>query len=313
MSLLSVPLNVHVIEALAEEPLALTDLRRAVGSPPQTTLRGNLRKLTELGVTERRRRGGFPGPVDLELTRAGQDLTEVANVLEAWLVSAPGGPMVLGSVAARSAIKALVDGWSSAIVRVLASHPLSLTELNRLIADLNYPSLERRLGAMRLSGQIEAAPSASRGTPYAVTPWLRRAVAPLAAAMRWERRHGGGASSPVGRLDIESTFLLSMPLVRVPSDAEGVCRLAAEVRGEGGKTGLAGVLVGVRDGRVVTCVARLQGNADGWVSGSPLAWLDAILDHDAEGLEIGGDGTLVMTLLDGLHGALQRERAPSEA
>ena len=67
MSLLSLPLHVHVLRALEEEPLALIDLRRAVGSPPQTTMRGHLRSLTEAGILERRRESDFPGSVDYEL------------------------------------------------------------------------------------------------------------------------------------------------------------------------------------------------------------------------------------------------------
>jgi DNA-binding HxlR family transcriptional regulator len=306
LSLLSVPLNVHILTALEEEPLSLTDLRRATGSPPQTTLRGHLRNLTELGILERSRRNSFPGPVDFELGRPGRELIDVARLLQGWLGSAPDGPLVLGSIGARSTIKALVDGWSAAIIRALAARPLSLTELNRLIADLNYPSLERRLGAMRLAGQIKATPSNGRGTPYAVTSWLRRAVAPLAAAARWERRFAAADSAPIGRLDVESIFLLGVPLVRLPADVEGVCRLAVEVRGEGGRSNLAGVMVDVREGRIASCVARLQGNADAWASGSSLCWIEAIIDHDVDGLEIGGDGSLAMTLLDGLNGTLLR-------
>ncbi len=46
-----------------------------------------------------------------------------------------------------------------------------------VISSLSYPSLERRLAAMRLAGLIEARPGNGRGTPYAVTDWLRRGIA----------------------------------------------------------------------------------------------------------------------------------------
>jgi DNA-binding HxlR family transcriptional regulator len=308
LSLLSVPLNVHVLRALGEEPLSLTDLRRAVGSPPQTTVRGHLKALAELGTITRRRDPEFPGPVGFELGPSGGDLLEVASVLERWLATAPDGALELGSIAARSTIKALVDGWSSTIVRALAARPLSLTDLNRLIADLNYPSLERRLSAMRLAGQIEASARRRRGTPYAVTRWLSLAVAPLTAAASWERQYAAAESAPIGRLDVEAAFLLAVPLVRLAEDVEGSCRLAVEVGGGPGTRAVAGVLVSVRGGRVVSCVARLQGETTAWASGTATGWIRAVLDHELDWLEIGGDGTLALGILEGLHDALARTR-----
>jgi DNA-binding HxlR family transcriptional regulator len=302
---LAVPLNVQVITALAEEPKPLVDLRRAAGSPPQTTMRGHLRYLTEIGVLERQRQNNFPGNVDYELGGPGRELLVVARILDGWLDGAPEAPLQLGSPAAKSSIKALVDGWSSTIVRALAARPLSLTELNRLIAGINYPSLERRLGAMRLAGQIEATPGNRRGTPYVVTVWMRQAIAPLAAAARWERRHLTEATPPITPLDVEAAFLLTVPTLRLPPDQSGICRLAVEIRG-GEEHRLAGVLVTVKDGRVVSCVTRLKGHAAAWASGSAADWLRAVLEGDTERLEVGGDCDLAGSLLDGLHGALFR-------
>lgn len=304
LSLLSVPLNVHVLEALAEEPRSLVDLRRAVGSPPQTTMRGHLKSLTEFGILERRRRDDFPGSAHYELARPGRELLAVADVLQSWLADSPEGPLSLGSVAARSTVKALVEGWSSTIVRPLAARPLSLTELNRLISGVSYPSLERRLGAMRLAGLIEIRPGRTRGTPYAATVWLRRAIAPLAAAARWERLHVASSTSPVGRIDIEAAFLLVVPMLGLPVELTGSCRLVVDITNGGGEPDLAGVLVGVRDGNIVSCVSRLRGDAEAWASGTLPSWLRAVIEDDAAQLEVGGDCQLATALLDGLHGVL---------
>lgn len=307
LSLLSVPLNVHVLKAL-EEPRSLVDLRRAVGSPPQTTMRVHLGNLTELGVLERRRQAAFPGTVDYELARPGDELLAVADVLQAWLNGSPEGPLSLGSVAAKSAIKALVDGWTSTMVRALAARPLSLTDLNRLISGLNYPSLERRLSALRHTGLVEACHGQGRGTPYTVTDWLRRAVAPLTAAAHWERRHRPPEASPISRIDIEATFLLAIPLLSLPSDLSGSCRLAVEVQNGHRELDLAGALVEVREGSIASCVSRLQGEAEAWASGSASTWLRAVIEEDTDPLEIGGDCSLATALTEGLHGALFRAK-----
>jgi DNA-binding HxlR family transcriptional regulator len=300
---LSTPINVFVLQALAEGPRSLVDLRREAGSPPQTTMRGHLRTLAQTDVLVRRRRNDFPGSLDFELTPVGRELWGVAQVVNAWLRSAPGEPLTLGSGSARSAVKALVEGWGTSMVRALAARPLSLTELNGLINGLSYPSLERRLGAMRLAGLIERIPGRGRGTPYTVTSWMRHAIAPLGVAARWERRYAPAETVPIKRLDAEAAFLLTIPLLRLSPDLSGTCRLAVAV-GSGGSERLAGVLVGVEEGRVVSCVASVRGHADAWASGSTQAWLRAVIEQDTDLLEMGGDGALAQSLLEGLHGTL---------
>jgi hypothetical protein len=121
--------------------------------------------------------------------------------------------------------------------------------LDRLIGRLGYRSLEHRLTAMRLSGQLEAVPGNGRAPPYAVTDWLRHAVGPLVAATRWERCSLPEETARIGRIDAEAAFLPAVPLVRLPAATSGACRLAVELPGGGGR--LAGVTVGVEDSRVV--------------------------------------------------------------
>lgn len=299
LSLLAAPLNVHILQTLEEGPKALLDLRRAVGSPPQSTMRLYSRTLTERGVIERRRRAEFPGSAEYEITAAGRDLLGAASVLEEWLQVAPDGPTPLGSPAAKSATKALVEGWTTNIVRALAARPLSLTELNRLIPKVSYPSLERRLGSMRLAGLVEPHPGDGRGTPYTATEWLQRAIVPLAAAANWERRYRPEDAQPIGRLDVESAFLLAIPLVSMPPDFTAKCRLAVEVQ-SGSSPVFAGVLVCFEDGKVVSCSSRLEGEVEAWVSGSPVAWLERLSGIQAGSLELGGDISQAAALLDGL-------------
>lgn len=300
--LLAAPLNVFILRGLADGPKQQTELRRATGSPAQTTLRAQLLRLGEIGAIDKHHRNRFPGVLEYELTVPGRELLFVLDVLARWLDKAPDGPLTLGSNAAKAAIKALAEGWSTTMLRALAAGALSLTELDRLIAALNYPSLERRLGAMRLAGQIEAQPGNGRGTPYAVTEWLRQGVAPLAAAARWERHHLPQITAPIGRLDMEAALLLAVPLLRLPPELSGSCRIAAEV--PNGKRRFAGAMVDVEEGKIASCSTKLQGNPDAWGLGSTSAWLSAMLEHDLDRLELGGDCRLVRALIDGLHRSL---------
>jgi DNA-binding HxlR family transcriptional regulator len=297
LSLLAAPLNVHLLQALEDGPLPLIDLRRAVGSPPQSTMRVYSRTLVELGTLERQRQAAFPGTVEYASTESGRALLAIGQILERWLQEAPVGPITLGTTASKSATKALVEGWSTNIIRALAAKPLSLTDLNRLIPRISYPSLERRLGALRLADLVEPYPGEGRGTPYRATPWLRRAIVPLAAGAWWERRY---LTEPpqLGRLDVEAAFLLAIPLIELPEEVSGKCRLAVEIQG-GSSPVFAGVLITVEEGKVVSCSSRLEGEAEGWASGSATSWMRRMNGQDAD-LEIGGDADLVREIVDAI-------------
>jgi DNA-binding HxlR family transcriptional regulator len=299
LSLLAAPLNVHILQTLEEEPKALLELRRAVGSPPQSTMRLYSRNLTERGVIDRRRKAEFPGSAEYEITAAGRDLLGVAKVLQEWLQASPDGSIQLGTPSSKSATKALVEGWSTNVIRAIAARPLSLTELNRLIPKVSYPSLERRLGALRLAALVEAHQGDGRGTPYVATEWLRRAIVPLASAAAWERRYRSEAAQPIGRLDVEAAFLLAVPLMEVPADFDGKARLSVEIQG-GSSPVFAGVLVCWEEGRVTSCSSRLEGEAAAWVSGSPVAWLNRLTGADGRSLEIGGDIPMAERIISSL-------------
>lgn len=305
LTLLADPLNCLILQSLSQGAKRQVELRREADSPAQSTLRTHLGDLEAIEAIVKRRRNAFPGVLEYELQPPGRELRLVAATLERWLATAPDGPLALSSGGAKAAIKALAEGWSTSILRALAARPLSLTELDCVIGSLSYPSLERRLSSMRLAGQIEPLPANGRGTPYAVTKWLRQAVAPLVAATRWERRHVPSQTAPIGRLDTEGVLLLAVPLVRLPGATSGTCRMAVEIS-NGSARRLAGVMVDVKDGEVASCTSRLQGSPEAWASGSVSAWLSAVIEADVAAIELGGDGRLAHALLAGLHGSLFR-------
>jgi DNA-binding HxlR family transcriptional regulator len=259
--------------------------------------------MTELGAVERSRGPGFPGSANYELARPGRELIGVASAVRAWLAMGPDGTMELGGATAKNALKALVDGWSTSMLRALAARPLSLTELDRLIADISYPSLERRLAALRLTGLVRRMPGKGGGAPHAVTDWLRRAVAPLVTAARWEGAHARQTAAGVTNRDVEAAFLLSLPLLQLSSEAAGSCRFAVEFSNGSGHS-YAGVVVRVEEGRIASCVSRLEGDAGAWASGSTADWIWAVAEQDPHRLEIGGEAQLAAGLLEGLHEAL---------
>ena len=301
LSLLAVPLYVNLLEALEGEEVPLARLSQAVGHPPASTLRSYLRNLEQLGAIERRREPEFPAAVSYRIATAGSEILKVSETLQAWLALAPEGPVPVGSQAAKSVVKALVDGWSSGIVRALAARPFALTELSRLIPSISYPTLERRLGAMRRVGLVEARRTGTggRGTPYSATVWLRHAVAPLTAATEWEQQHCPQEASPLRRMDIEAALLLAVPLLELDPDISTVCRVSVELS-SGTSPDYAGVMVTVEDGRPTSWQSRLNGEADSWASGSVADWLQCFNGGQERQLEFGGDPSVAMTLTESL-------------
>ncbi|HEY0318171.1 MAG TPA: winged helix-turn-helix transcriptional regulator [Solirubrobacterales bacterium] len=301
--MLATPLNLVILRALASRPMRLAELRQAAGLPAQTTLRGHLASLAEIGVLSKRPTQQMPYAVENELTPMGREMLDVAAELEAWLATAPDGPISLEGGAAKGVIKAFVDGWGSTMMRGLVAQPMSLTELDRLIVDLSYPALERRLASMRMAGLIEARPSRGAGTPYAVTDWARRGVGPLAAAGRCERVHMRKRAAPVTQTDIEAAFMLAVPLVWLSPDVAGACRLEVEAPASALRQP-AGVTVRVEGGKVVSCESQLAASPGAFAAGSTSMWFSAVKEGAPALLRFGGSRQLPEDLVTGLHKAL---------
>jgi len=314
LSLIAGPLCVPILRAHFDGPLRLPDLRERIGGAAQTTLRGQVGNLRGVGALERKVIPGMPYTVENELTDCGREILDVAERVDAWLSQAPQGSIALGSEEAKGAIRALVAGWSSTVLRALAARPLSLTELSGVIDGISYPALERRLSAMRAVRQIEVLSNRpGKAKPYAVTEWTRRAMGPLLAAARCECRHLGEAAEPVGRIDLEAALLLAVPLASLPPNSDGSCLLAVsepadptdELAGQTPPRHLAGVRVEVDSGRV-TCAPGLEAGLGICASGTAGAWTKAFVEGSLDGLQVGkSECDLAHPLIEGIHSALK--------
>lgn len=317
LSIFENPLQGRVLRAHTDGPKRLTDLQEAVGWAAESTVRATVGNLCDVGALERGRSDSGRG-VLTSLGPLGEELLFVAEELELWLSRCPAGAIPLSGEGAKQAVKALAGGWNSTLVHELANHPLTLNELNSAIPECSYPVLERRISWMRMTGQIEPVQTEGRGTPYAVTEWLRHAIAPISASGRCERRHMDPFEVPIPDAEVESGFLLSVPLAPLPPEASGTCLLAAQTGGlagpaEGGGAvedlHLAGVTVQVSAGEILSCAPGIDAKPESWAVGSLDAWFDALIDGEISDLRIGGtDPQLGLDLVAGLHFALFTDR-----
>ena len=308
LSLFANPLNARILRAHLDGPQRLTKLHEKIGWSAHTTLRAGIGKLRKAGAVERAGATGSGSSTATALTPAGRDMIFVADVVERWLAFSPTGPISPDSDAAKGAVKALSGGWSSTLMRALANRPFTLTELDRLIPDVSYPSLERRLVSMRATGQIEPLEAAGRGTPYVVTEWLRRSIAPLCAAGRCERRYLGADTAPITDVEVEAAFMLAMPLAPMPRNAAGTCMLAVQTESsecDGGGHDLSGVTVELERGEIASCTASVDQSPPTWALGTAEGWLDLVIDGDLTALRLGGTRPeLALNMINGLHVAL---------
>lgn len=305
LTLFATPLNHAILQALAARPMRLAELEDEMVATPQTTLRGHLRALAEIGAVERRKRAGSAKAVDNVLTPLGRELLGVADALEGWLRRAPGGPIALDGERGTEVVRSLAGGWESTILPALAGGSHSLTELDRSIGAYSYAALERRLSTLEATGQIEALPSPGTRTLYAVTDWARRAIGPLAIAARCERRHMAEVTPPITSVEVEAAFLLALPLVSLPAGVDGACVLAVYTGAAEVGRPASGVRVEVEDGRVRKLAIGFGEDQPSWALNSADVWMNAVIDGKASELRIGGSNpALARSLVEGLHGAL---------
>ncbi len=308
LSLFANPLTARILRAHADGPLRLSALHAQIGWSPHTTLRAAVHNLCKVGALEKGGNGDSRPSAATALTPAGEEMILVADAIERWLAAAPSGPISPNSDEAKGAIKALAGGWNSTLMRALANRPSTLTGLDRVIPQVSYPSLERRLARMRATGQIEAVEAEDRGTPYIVTEWSRRAVAPLCVAGRCERRHMPEETAPITEVEVEASFMLTLPLAHLPPTANGTCMLAVQTASNGSQAeghDLAGVTVEVRRGEVAACATEIDQSPPTWALGMAEDWLDVVIDGKLGRLRFGGARPqLAADLVNGLHFAL---------
>lgn len=232
---------------------------------------------------------GQSNAVATALGPAGSDLLVVADVLEGWLGECPARPISLEEEHAAVAVKALAGGWSSTLMRALATRPSTLTELSEQIPEINYPALERRMGWMRTTGQIDALPKEPRGVPYVPTTWLRRAITPVVMATRCERRHMTD-NPPITDVEAETAFLFGLQVAPLPEDRHGTCTLAMQtdaIEIDEGQP-LTGINIELKVDGTASWEVGMVTQPSTWAVGTAEDWLTAMLDGRFEILRIGG-------------------------
>lgn len=247
-------------------------------------------------------------PVEVEPGRSfrvssgGREALFVAFVVERWLQNAPHGPVPFDGPEAEGTVAALAESWSATVVHMLAREPMTVPELDTVIEGLGRRAVERHLEAMQSTGQVEALAESGEAI-YALTDWARAGIAPLIASARLERRNPMEGMAPIDALDVDAGFRLSLPLLTLPMELSGICRLGLNLD-ETERSAMTGVTARIEEGRVVSCHDGLDIKANAWAAATAADWLDTVVEPDAKRVRTGGDRWLSGALLDSLHKTL---------
>lgn len=225
----------------------------------------------------------------------------VAEQLGRWLAECPYDPLSPGPEA-EGALAALLDGWCSTVVHALAARPLSVAEVAAAEGTPDEGTAAEQIAAMESVGLLSSAPGGDGELRFEATAWLRHAIAPLAAAARLELQLPQGETAPIVPLDVEAAFLLTLPLVALPEELYGTCRLTVPVPGSPPR--LAGVVVRVEDGEFAAISTDLSYDSNNFASAGPRAWIDTLIDPSVAAVDFSGDPQFTLGLLGGLHEAL---------
>ena len=228
----------------------------------------------------------------------GAQIVYVAGILQRWLHARPAGALEIGAQGG-GAVASLLCSWSATVVHALAREPLTLAELDAAVdAVPEREVVAEHVEAMRMVGQVEVLETGGE-TRYALTDWMREGIAPIAAAAWVEVHYPEEQMAPPDLLDVEAAFQLALPLLRLPSDLRGACRLGVQI--PGGPPLMAGATVEVDRGAVVASTTLLEENPETFATGSPLDWLDTLVDPSAGKITLGGDTRLAGALIESLH------------
>ncbi len=163
---------------------------------------------------------------------------------------------------------------------------------------LDREGARKHVERMVRSGMAEAGTRAGE-VRYGLSDWGRAAIAPIVAAVLYERRHDAAMTSPPDVFDVEAAFQTALPLIQLPPALRGSARLGVQI--PGGEPLMAGATVQVDRGVVLASSALLDEEPETWVTGDPLAWCETVIDPSAPRLNLGGDTELAAALLQALH------------
>lgn len=281
-------------------------MEKLISWAPQTSVRVATANMCDFGALVRIE-ATPDSRAKTELTAAGRALLPVVDALERWLLLSPGSAIDIDGVAARGAVRILTATWDSTMIRALAEQPLTLAGLDARVECSSYPVLKRSFAKLRSMNLVNPVGGTAAGRSFAVSTWLRQAIAPIVFASRWEQTHIATETDPMSQLDIEAMFMLAVPIAKFPLNIFGTCSLATVLPAIADEPAPApeGVSLDFEEGAISSCDPGVGLEATTWGLGSANTWQNAFIDGQNPDLLVRGiKPLLVRSIVSGVHDAL---------
>ncbi len=186
------------------------------------------------------------------------------------------------------------DKWTLLIVRDLASGPRRFVELQRVLPGISTEQLRSRLNRMVADGMLTR--KRYREVPprvdYELTERARELMPILGALARWGYEWSWSEPRPSEAIDIGAIFRLAPGLLERSDPARTVELTITDSDAHFALT-ISAERIDLREEAPASPEARISGSIEAWVAAmSPM--------HDRSGLDVFGDQTVVVGVLDGL-------------
>lgn len=301
-----------ILERLAAAPATAAALRDELGDVALSTVYGDMRLLE---ATNAAGRVAEQAPIHWEILPAGRQLRSLGHVT--WFVVARLLPPRLCRTARwqEATMARLADERTTSIVRMLLVRgELRAAEIERALGPrVTHRGLYERLGYLVENGAVQrvTTPSGARRRAFRLDPSWHALGGVFVLAARWEWQVGRPADAAAAS-DVTSLVAVAAPSARLRAGRSGICTLAVATSATTFDT--VHVWLGRR---TITVVDLVDPNlAQAAVTGSPLAWCDALIRGRPVGLQVDGctelAGRAVAVLSEATVGGLARMlRRPS--
>lgn len=284
LGLLASPFNVALLELLppvASDGAGFEEIVSSLAPGSAVKVAEHLRELESLGIVDRGGRGHSQ-------TAAGLELIAVLAVLRDWAWSGPArAEPVLTLLGSTNLAEGLRGVWATDMLVELVLSPATTGELVTRLPGRSESSVKRLLSLGYEAGIIERGVDPLDRRRYGLTRHGMGLIRPLAAILRFERRHlADHVEAPGPRL-----FRAGMAVVAELTDppGDGDREMLFEVFDAEGRE-IAVEHARYREGRLRRHTPSTHFEHIPWIRGTPEAWYDLIVDRDFGAMLARGKG-----------------------
>jgi len=267
-----------------------SELEQRIPEAPHSALMRRLGEMEAMGIVTKERFSGLPPRAQYALTGEGRTAIRIVGAARSW--ERAWSP---GTEDGIEALKLIADQRNREILLALAAGRMAPTALEQRLSG-SRSTVTQRLAELARKG-ILARNVEDGHVWYELTDCARELALVGVAAARWEWQWAR-PTEPVSPSLVADVLHLFAPLVDLPAELAGICRLHVDSGTDGSEVYLAA------DGYRLAALASPGKRPRGACNGTPQGWVDGLLLRRWRGVTPTGDRALVAAMLASMSAAL---------